>query len=162
MSSKDLTASSGNYERRVRFNFSFSEKNAVLSAAAVYVSPRPPSSVRRDSHHDGATAAAFQGSWYYLCGSHEGCMCVCVSVRVCLPVCHPEQNLDDCNQHLPLIFKSTTGAVQTSQQRTVQQAANLLQAHINIMCMEQHIFSPFSTCDTPGISSQPHPEEAYK
>ena len=86
----DLTASSGNYERRVRFNCSFFVF-AVLPAAAVYVSPRSPGSVRCDSHHDGAIAAAFHG-FYSLCGSVEGCFCACACLFKF--VRRPEQNLD--------------------------------------------------------------------
>ena len=82
MPSKDLTASSWYYEHTVRFNFSFFAL-AVLSAAAVYVSPRPKSSVRYNSHRE--TAAAFQCRYCILFLAAAKGVFVRVRVCVCVP-----------------------------------------------------------------------------
>ena len=85
----------------MRFNFRFFIV-AVLSAAAVYwcASPRPPSSDRCDTH--GATAAAFEGNPFVAAtnGILFACACLCVFV------CHPEHNPDDCNLHFPTFSKA--------------------------------------------------------
>ena len=99
MSSKDSQqAVPERAEHKLRFNFSFFVF-AVLFAAAVYVSPRPPSSVRCGRH--GATSVAFQGI-PFVAGTNG----VFVRARLCAFVCHPEHNLDDCNARFFRILKA--------------------------------------------------------
>ena len=77
----------GTMNTRVRLNFS-SFVSAVRSAAVVCVSPRPPSSVRCDSH--GETAVAFQGIPFATATNGvfvRACVCACVY--------HPQHNLAD-------------------------------------------------------------------
>ena len=114
-----VTASSRNYEHKVRRSFSFFVF-AALSAAAVCESPCPPSSecvaaamVQQQPHFKAFFATATNG--------------VAVRVRVCVSVCHPEHHLKF------MVFRKAPWHSDIST-AAVQQAANLTQAHIHIMC----------------------------
>ena len=97
-------------------------------------------------------------SRYSLCDSHDRCsLCVCGSVRTCVSSWTQSGRFQPT---LPLNLKSTR-AVQTSQQQgyTTSSESHIRSHALYVhVCTKECLCSPFSTCDTPGVSSQPYPE----
>ena len=176
MSSKDLTASrtGRNSKHEVRFDFSFFVF-ALLSAASVYVSPRPPSSVRCGSH--GATASAFRPPSSIRCGSHGATAVafqgipfvaatngVFVRVRVCACLCAILNTIRTIANHSSSEFQKllcNTQGISTATNGRTSSERHIGSYLVYLPYVSRNSCDPLSTCDTPGISSQPQPEGEF-
>ena len=122
----------------------------MLSATAAVCLDHTASFCRCGSH--GITVAVLARYTFY--DSYELCFCVCVCAHyVCVPSSthvHEEQITTRTSSELQKHPRSTyssgttaTAAVNASESRNAQ--------------LHRNACSPFSTCNTPGIWSQPHP-----
>ena len=123
----------------------------MLSAAAVCLY-RTASFWRCGGH--GITAAVPQR--LHFCDSYERCFFVCALVRGTIWASHPEHSEGQFQLTLPLNFKSIRAVHQryssssSSRGSTPENLATLIYIGTPVL--------PLSTCDTPGISIQPHPQ----
>ena len=85
-------------------------------------------------------------------------VCVCVRLHdVGMWTCHPEPNKLSDSTQCPLWFvkHARSTAMGEKQQQQQRSSHNILH---NTPGTQERFSPPFSTCDTPGISSQQHPE----